>query len=149
MICPGRPNQTVCSQGALVASKSSRIGTAPAYYVMRAGAAAAQNGHFGRCKLDAKMSLTVRDYIVRSNNPQTKIATEDYAFAVGQGFFWFSVALAERGPADKNMLCFRDGVALGRSIILQAANRAADNCKGSDPFEKALLEALLELFQGK
>jgi hypothetical protein len=95
------------------------------------------------------MGLTVREYIVRANNPQTKIATEEYAVAVGQGFYWYSLAVEERGLADGNVLCFRDGMTLGRSIILQAANRAADNCKGSDPFEKALLQALGELFPCK
>jgi hypothetical protein len=92
------------------------------------------------------MGLTVREFIVRSNNPQTKIATEDYAFAVAQGFYWYSVGLAERGLADKNLLCFRDGMTLGRSIVMQVASRAVDNSNGSMPFEQALLNALAEIF---
>ena len=44
------------------------------------------------------IGLTVRDYIIRSNNPQTKLATEDYAVAVGQGFYSRSFRYPLRQP---------------------------------------------------
>lgn len=92
------------------------------------------------------MGLTVRDYIIRSNNPQTKLATEDYAVAVGQGFYWYSAELAARNVKNENVLCFPDKTVLGRSTILQAANRATGYSNGNASFEQALLHALAEIF---
>jgi hypothetical protein len=90
------------------------------------------------------MGLTVREYIARPNNPQTTIATEEYAIAVGAGFYWYSLAMTERGSG--NILCFPNNMALGRSIVLQAANRAIDNSNGATLFEQALSCALAEIF---
>mgnify|MGYP001164524827 CR=1 FL=1 len=91
-------------------------------------------------------ALTVKEFVIRLNDPKTRLATEEYAVAVGQGFFWYFQAVAERGIANGNVLCFRENVTLGRAIILQAANRAVDNSISNTSFEKALLQAFTDLF---
>jgi hypothetical protein len=43
------------------------------------------------------MGLTVTEYIARTNNPQAKIATEEYAIAIEQRSYWYSLAVKTAG----------------------------------------------------
>ena len=95
------------------------------------------------------MGLTIKDYIIRTNNPQTKLATEDYAVAVGQGFYWYSTALVARGAKEKNIFCLPENTLLTSGTILYAANQATKKCAGGDTFELSLLNELIEMFPCK
>lgn len=92
------------------------------------------------------IGLTVKDYIIRTNNPQTKLATEDYAVAVGQGFYWYSTALAARGAQKDNLFCVPENTPFSSATILRAANQATEKSNGDAAFELSLLDALAEMF---
>lgn len=68
-------------------------------------------------------ALSVKDFVIRLIDPKTQLATEDFSVAVSQGFFWYSAAVAEKSAGKQNVLCFPENRTLGRSTILQAANR--------------------------
>ena len=116
---------------------------------MHDGAAAGRNVIANKDATDMSIGLTVKDYIIRSNNPQTKLATEDYVVAVGQGFYWYSTALVARGAKEKNIFCLPENTLLTSGTILYAANQATKKCAGGDTFELSLLNELIEMFPCK
>jgi hypothetical protein len=95
------------------------------------------------------IGLTVKEYIIRSNNPQTKLAADDYAVAVGKGFYWYSAALAARGAQKDNLFCVPDNIPFTNATILRAANQATEKSNGDAAFEISLLHALTEMFACK
>ena len=92
------------------------------------------------------IGLTVKEYIIRTNNPQTKLAAVDYAVAIGQGFYWYSTALAARGAQKDNLFCVPKNTPFSSATILRAANQAIETSNGGAAFELSLLDALTEMF---
>jgi hypothetical protein len=118
------------------------MGTAQGLCVMHDGAAV---GRKGSTNSDATV-MTVKEFIIRSNNPQTKLAAVNYALAGGRALHAYAATLAAKGAPNDILFCIPDNVQYTDAMILRAANQATEKSNGDAAFELSLLHALIEMF---
>ena len=93
-------------------------------------------------------ATTIKEYIVRTSDPETRHVMEMYAIGVGQGFFWYEAAshVLKGATIQQRLFCLPDKMPFTGAIILSAAQRATEKSAGEDSFELGLLKALMEMF---